>query len=74
MSSQESKRPGRPEARVLKIDLPVKESGRQRFDYGLPRKRWKGTMSESGEEFQDRHQDETRSAGAHRNRPRWARP
>lgn len=69
MSSQESKRPGRPEARVLQIDLSAKESGRQRFDYGLPRKKWKGSVLESGEEVQDRHQVEARRAVTHRHEP-----
>ncbi len=32
-------RPGRPETRVLRINLPVKEAVRRMFAYGLPRKK-----------------------------------
>lgn len=69
MSRQESKRPGRTETRALKIDLPVQESVRRMFDYRLPRKKRKGSVLESGEEVQDRHQVEARRAVTHRHEP-----
>ena len=70
MNRQESKRPGRPETRVLKIDLPVKGAVRRMFAYGLPREKRKGTVSNGGEEVQGRHQDEARMAGTRRQGPR----
>lgn len=70
MNRQESKRPGQPETRVLKIDLPVEDAVRRMFDYGLARKKRKGTVSKGGEEVQGRHLDEARMAGTHRRGPR----
>lgn len=52
MRRQEPKnRPERPETRVLKIDIAVKETVRQMFVYGLPCKKRKGTGSRSIEPF-----------------------
>ena len=70
MSKQERKpkrnRPGRPETRVLKINLAVEEAVRRMFAYGPPRKKRKGTTSKSGEPVKVRNQDQARSAGTHR--------
>ena len=74
MSRQDGKRPGLPEARTLKIDLPVDEAIRHMFSYGRLRKNRKGSVSKSEEEVRDRHQDEARTAGTHRNGPRLAKP
>ena len=65
----EGNRPGRPETRVLKIDLPVKEAVRRMSAYGLPRKKRKGTESKSGEPVKVSNQDtrdQARTAGTHR--------
>ena len=63
-------RPGRPETRVLRINLPVKEAVRRMFAYGLPRKKRKGTISKSGEPVKGRNQDPASAAGTHRHGPR----
>ena len=66
MTKRESKLPGRPETPVLKIDLVGEEAVRRVFDYGLPRKKRKGSVSKSGEDVQGRHRDEARTAGSDR--------
>ena len=74
MSKQERKpkrnRPGRPETRVLKINLAVEEAVRCMFAHGLPRKKRKGTISKSGEPVNVRNQDQARTAGTRRHGPR----
>ena len=51
MNWEESKRPGRPENRVLKINLPAKGGVRRIFAYGLPRENRKGTESMAERKF-----------------------
>ncbi len=66
-------RPGRPETRVLKIDLPVKEAVQRMFAYGLPRKKRKGAASKSDKPVAVSNQDtkdQARTAGTHRQGPR----
>ena len=74
MSKQERKRkrnrPGRPETRVLKINLAVEEAVRRMFAYGLPRRKRKGTVSKGGEPVQVRNQDPARTTGTQRPGPR----
>ncbi len=74
MSKPERKRkrnrPGRPETRVLKINLAVEEAVRRMFAYGLPRRKRTGTVSQSGEPVQVRNQDPAPTAGTQRPGPR----
>ena len=51
MNRQECKRPGRPENRVLKINLPAKGGVRRIFASGLPREKRKGTVSMAERQF-----------------------
>lgn len=74
MSKQERKlnrnRPGRPETRILKINLPVEEAVRRMFAYGLPRKKRKGTAPKSDKPVNVGIQDHARTAGTYRHGPR----
>ena len=70
MSKPKRNRPGRPETRVLKINLAVEEAVRRMFAYGLPLEKRKGTVSKSGEPVKVRNQGQARTAGTHRDGPR----
>lgn len=74
MTKQESKRPERLGTRVLKIDLADEEAVRHMFDYGLPRKTRKESVSKIREAVRGRHQDEASTLGTHRHGPSGRRP
>ena len=69
LSREESKRPGRTETRVLKIDLLVLEAVWRTFDHRLRRKKLNGSVTKSGADDYGRHQDEGRTTDIHRYRP-----
>ena len=70
MSNPQRNRPGRPETRVLKINLAVEEAVRRMFAYGLPLEKRKGTGSQSGEPVKVSNQDPARTAETRRQEPR----
>ena len=64
MSRQERARPGRPETRVLRVNLAVEEAVRRMFAYGLLRKRQKGASSTSDEAVRGSDWGRAGTAGA----------
>ena len=66
-------RVGRPETRVLKINLPVEEAMRRMFADGLPRKKRKGVTSKNGEAGKVKNRDQVRTAGTRCHVPRRTR-
>ena len=74
MSSQERYRPGRPETRVVKINLAVEDAVRCMFSYGLPRKKRKGTSSTSDEPVKIKNRSQGSTAGTHSHGARRMRP
>ncbi len=73
MSRPDRERPGRPETRVLKINLVVAEALRRMFACGLPRKEPKATSSTRDESVRVGDPDNAGTAGTGRQEPRWMR-